>query len=137
MDQTFPLRRREIVEEGPPVKTLKERWPALFTERQVFAEFNRIATTNLQNNFFDAMDRYTPRFVTIFKSKKGTVGETLAEFVQQIDLRDADSDEAWAQASAGVLTVISEDVPLCPNHLHLDAVSTAIIVEGGLAVGAR
>ncbi|KAL6476971.1 hypothetical protein MHYP_G00154700 [Metynnis hypsauchen] len=87
MDQTFPLRRREIVEEGPPVKTLKERWPALFTERQVFAEFNRIATTNLQNNFFDAMDRYTPRFVTIFKSKKGTVGETLAEFVQQIDLR--------------------------------------------------
>ncbi|KAL6471543.1 hypothetical protein MHYP_G00201930 [Metynnis hypsauchen] len=130
MDQTFPLRRREIVEEGPPVKTLKERWPALFTERQVFAEFNRIATTNLQNNFFDAMDRYTPRFVTIFKSEKGTVGETLAEFVQQIDLRDADSDEAWAQASAGVLTVISEDVPLCPNHLHLDAVSTAIIVEG-------
>ncbi|KAL6457295.1 hypothetical protein MHYP_G00342580 [Metynnis hypsauchen] len=134
MDQTFPLRRREIVEEGPPVKTLKERWPALFTERQVFAEFNRIATTNLQNNFFDAMDRYTPRFVTIFKSKKGTVGETLAEFVQQIDLRDADSDEAWAQASAGVLTVISEDVPLCPNHLHLDAVSTAIIVEGGIVM---
>ncbi|KAL6491376.1 hypothetical protein MHYP_G00017210 [Metynnis hypsauchen] len=132
MDQTFPLRRWEIVEEGPPVKTLKERWPALFTERQVFAEFNRIATTNLQNNFFDAMDHYTPRFVTIFKSKKGTVGETLAEFVQQIDLRDADRDEACAQASAGVLTVISEDVPLCPNHLHLDAVSTAIIVEGGL-----
>ncbi|KAL6455126.1 hypothetical protein MHYP_G00364330 [Metynnis hypsauchen] len=130
MDQTFPLRRWEIVEEGPPVKTLKERWPALFTERQVFAEFNRIATTNLQNNFFDAMDHYTPRFVTIFKSKKGTVGETLAEFVQQIDLRDADRDEACAQASAGVLTVISEDVPLCPNHLHLDAVSTAIIVEG-------
>ncbi|KAL6471286.1 hypothetical protein MHYP_G00199360 [Metynnis hypsauchen] len=164
MDQTFPLQRREIVEEGPPVKTLKERWPALFTERQVFAEFNRIATTNLQNNFFDAMDRYTPRFVTIFKSKKGTVGETLAEFVQQIDLReqdvtamrtlvlrglpvllgddpsnfyntcfDADSDEAWAQVSVGVLTVISEDVPLCPNHLHLDAVSTAIIVQGACA----
>lgn len=35
MNQTFPLRRREIVEAEPPVKTLKERWPALFTERQV------------------------------------------------------------------------------------------------------
>lgn len=35
MDQTFPLRRREIVETEPPVKTLKERWPALFSERQV------------------------------------------------------------------------------------------------------
>lgn len=38
MDQTFPMRRREIVEAGPPVKTLKERWPALFTERQVSTE---------------------------------------------------------------------------------------------------
>lgn len=35
MDQTFSLRRREIVEDGPPVKILRERWPALFTERQV------------------------------------------------------------------------------------------------------
>ncbi|KAG7481543.1 hypothetical protein MATL_G00068030 [Megalops atlanticus] len=161
MDQTFSLRRREIVEAGPPVKTLKERWPALFTERQVFAEFNRIATTNLQNYFFDAVDRYTLCFVTIFKSKKGRVGETLAEFVQQIDsgkpdvtamrtlvlrglpvlLGDdpsnfyntcfaSDSDEAWAQVSVGVLTVINEDGPLSPNHLHLDPVSTAIIVEG-------
>ncbi|XP_062849580.1 uncharacterized protein LOC134311859 [Trichomycterus rosablanca] len=165
MDQTFPPRRREIVEDRPPVKTLKERWPALFTERQVFAEFNRIATTNLQNNFFDGLDHYTPRFVTIFKSKKGTVGETLAEFVQQTDLRkldvtamrtlvlqglpvllgddpsnfyntcfDSDSNEAWAQVSVGVLTVISEDVPLSPNRLHLDPVSTAIIVEGGVVM---
>ncbi|XP_039676775.1 uncharacterized protein LOC120571757 [Perca fluviatilis] len=143
MDQTFPLRRREIVEAEPPVKTLKERWPALFTERQVFAEFNRIATTNLENDFFGAVDRYTPRFVTIFKSKKGSVGEKLAEIVQQIDSRkpdvtavrtlvlqgipvllgddpsnfyntsfDSDSDEAWDQVSVGLLTVISEDVPL-------------------------
>lgn len=51
----------------------------------MFAEFNRIATTNLHNDFFDAVDRYTPRFVTIFKSKKGSVGETLAKIVQQID----------------------------------------------------
>ncbi|KAM9852577.1 LOW QUALITY PROTEIN: triple functional domain protein-like [Aulostomus maculatus] len=84
MDQTFSLRRREIVEDGPPVKILKERWPALFTERQVFAEFNRIATTNLQNEYYDALDRYTSRLVTIFKSKKGSIEETLAEFVQQI-----------------------------------------------------
>ncbi|XP_058258212.1 uncharacterized protein LOC131361347 [Hemibagrus wyckioides] len=85
MDQTVPLRRREIVETEPPVKTLKERWPALFSERQVYAEFNRIATINLENDFFDALDHFTPRFVSIFKSKKGSVGEKLAEIVQQID----------------------------------------------------
>lgn len=35
MDQTFPLRRREIVTKKPAVKNMVERWPALFTERQV------------------------------------------------------------------------------------------------------
>lgn len=36
MDQTFSLRRKEIVEEQPPVKRMMERWPALFTESQVW-----------------------------------------------------------------------------------------------------
>lgn len=35
MDQMFSVRRREIVEAETPVTTLLERWPALFTERQV------------------------------------------------------------------------------------------------------
>uniref|UniRef100_G3NY77 Uncharacterized protein n=1 Tax=Gasterosteus aculeatus TaxID=69293 RepID=G3NY77_GASAC len=119
-----------------------------------FAEFNRIATTNLQNDVFDALYPYTSRFL---KSKKGGVGETMSELVQQIDSRksdvtamhtlvlrglsvllgddpsnlyhtcfDCDHDDAWA--SVGVLTVIGEDVLLSPNRLHLDAASTAIIV---------
>ncbi len=50
---------------------------------KVFAEFNRITTTNLASDFFDAVDRCT--LVTIFKSKKGNVGERLSEMVQQID----------------------------------------------------
>lgn len=35
MSATFALRRKEIVEEEPPVAEMKMRWPALFTERQV------------------------------------------------------------------------------------------------------
>lgn len=35
MDQTFPLRRREIVTQEPDVQSMVERWPALFTETQV------------------------------------------------------------------------------------------------------
>ncbi|KAF7647224.1 hypothetical protein LDENG_00175790, partial [Lucifuga dentata] len=63
-----------------------ERWPALFTERQVFAEFNRIASKNLEGDFFEALDQYTPRFIKLFKSKKGTVGQKLTELMQQINL---------------------------------------------------
>lgn len=40
MDQTFPLRRKEIVETEPLVKTTLERWPALFTEREVRIAFS-------------------------------------------------------------------------------------------------
>lgn len=35
MDQTFALRRREIVVDEPPVAEMKKRWPALFRETQV------------------------------------------------------------------------------------------------------
>lgn len=35
MSSTYSLRRREVVEEEPPVSQMKVRWPALFTERQV------------------------------------------------------------------------------------------------------
>ncbi|XP_051947140.1 uncharacterized protein LOC127618613 isoform X2 [Xyrauchen texanus] len=128
-------------------------------------KFNRIATTNLENDFYDVLDQHTPRFVSIFKSKKGNVGETLAELVQQIDSQKkdvtalrtlvlrglpvllgddpskfyntclaGDSDEAWAEVSVGVLTVISEDEPGVPNDLHLDPVSTAIIIEGHIVM---
>ena len=35
MTQTFSLRRKEIVDDEPPVAEIKARWPALFYERQV------------------------------------------------------------------------------------------------------
>lgn len=40
MNNTFPLRRKEIVEDEPLVAEVKERWPALFSERQVKGFFS-------------------------------------------------------------------------------------------------
>ncbi|KAI5087027.1 hypothetical protein C0J45_24429, partial [Silurus meridionalis] len=121
------------------------------------AEFNRIATTNLENVVFDALDCFTPRFVHIFKSKKGSVGEKIAEIVQQVDSGvsllkglpillgddpsnfyntafDLNDDEGWAQVTVGLLTVISKDAPVFPSHLHLNPLSAAIILEGGIVM---
>ncbi|XP_047657947.1 uncharacterized protein LOC125139090 isoform X2 [Tachysurus fulvidraco] len=61
-----------------------ERWPALFTERQVFAEFNRITSKNLEGDFFEALDQYAPRFIELFKTKKGTVGQKLRGLMQHM-----------------------------------------------------
>jgi len=35
MQQTFALRREEIVNSGPPIVEVVARWPALFCEAQV------------------------------------------------------------------------------------------------------
>lgn len=37
MESTFALRRKEIVDLEPPVSAIEDRWPALFSERQVIA----------------------------------------------------------------------------------------------------
>lgn len=54
---------------------------------KVFAEFTRVASKDLEQDFFESLDRYTPRFLEIFKSKKGIVGKTLAEILAQVETR--------------------------------------------------
>ncbi|XP_048835194.1 uncharacterized protein LOC125710059 isoform X1 [Brienomyrus brachyistius] len=109
MEQTFPVRRREIVETGSPVQTVMERWPALFTEKQVYAEFNRIATTNLRTDFFDALDRYTPRLITILKSKRGNVGQTLTELLKQINVGKPDVTAMRSLVLKGLPVLLGDD----------------------------
>ncbi|XP_068566737.1 sterile alpha motif domain-containing protein 3-like [Cebidichthys violaceus] len=84
MDSTFALRRKELVNLEPPVKDTVERWPALFTESQILEEFCRLSSKNLQAEFFKELDKYTPRFLEIFKSKGGSVGQKLQEYLQQV-----------------------------------------------------
>lgn len=95
--------------------TLKESWPALFSGRQVYAEFNRIATTNLENDFFDALDHFTPRFVNIFKTKKGSVGEKLAEIVQQIDSGKPDVTALRTLVLRGLPIILGDD----PSNFYI------------------
>ncbi|XP_040889361.1 uncharacterized protein LOC121178924 [Toxotes jaculatrix] len=90
MSQTFSLRRKEIVEEQPSVKQMLERWPALFRKQQVFAEFTRVASRDLEQDFFESLDRHTPRFLEIFKAKKGIIGNTLSEILVQVENRTND-----------------------------------------------
>lgn len=37
MGSTFALRRKEIVDDQPPVSEVAEKWPALLSERQVIS----------------------------------------------------------------------------------------------------
>ncbi|XP_024245938.1 uncharacterized protein LOC112225993 [Oncorhynchus tshawytscha] len=71
MQKTFALRRQEIVQSSPTVEHLRTRWPALFLEAQVHAEFQRITNQSLQQTFYSALDHHTPRLLTLFREEEG------------------------------------------------------------------
>ncbi|XP_041482320.1 uncharacterized protein LOC121429408 [Lytechinus variegatus] len=85
MAKTFPLRRKEIVGDRPLVSTLKERWPGLFGESQIKAEFMRITTKPLSATFFRKFDNISHRLISICRSKGGALGKKLQEIMQPLE----------------------------------------------------
>ncbi|XP_051243011.1 uncharacterized protein LOC127355816 [Dicentrarchus labrax] len=76
MCNTFPLRRKEVVEDEPLVAQVKERWPALFRDQQIEAEFVCLTSVDLKSSFFTGLDQYLARFLELYKAKSGIVGLT-------------------------------------------------------------
>ncbi|XP_048011410.1 sterile alpha motif domain-containing protein 3-like [Megalobrama amblycephala] len=152
MDMTFALRRKEVVNEKPHISQMILRWPALFTESQVYYEFNRVVGKNLRESFFDALDRYSPNLMDIFRKKKGLAGQLLAELLRKTktteptDVRslclrglpvilgddpstffktcsDITDEDSFQQIPVGILCVDAETPQLNPSQV-------AIILEG-------
>ncbi|KAJ8286987.1 hypothetical protein GJAV_G00045700 [Gymnothorax javanicus] len=107
MDQTFSLRRKEIVEEQPPVRRMMKRWPALFTESQVFAEFYRVASKNLKKDLYEALDHHTTGLIDLFQSRKGVVGQSLDRLLQPINTQVSVSDSSSLPLYDSVLACFS------------------------------
>lgn len=157
MEKTFALRRREIVEDQPPVKVMLERWPGLFTETQVFAEFQRVASRDLRRDFYDSLDKFSPRLLDIMRKKNGATGLEINRLLQQTNaqalsinsqrtavlqclpaylgddyksfmLRCTDSeDRDFSEVPVAILSVLTEDSPPELNSL-------AIILEGNIVL---
>ncbi|KAF7641323.1 hypothetical protein LDENG_00285060, partial [Lucifuga dentata] len=68
MTVTFSQRRKEITGDEPLVSVVMDRWPALFSERQIGAEFSRIVTTDLLHSFLDGLDALVPSLLEMFKA---------------------------------------------------------------------
>ncbi|CAL8283891.1 unnamed protein product [Boreogadus saida] len=54
-------RRKQIVEDEPPVADVRARWPALFSERQIEAEFARLTSVDLKGSLLAGLDKYLLR----------------------------------------------------------------------------
>ncbi|GAA6080174.1 uncharacterized protein LOC113107518 [Tachysurus ichikawai] len=73
MSKTFSLRRHEIINLCPTVQAMKDRWPALFDPFQINAEFQRTTTVLPEPKFMSALDRHTPKLLTLFRAKGGAL----------------------------------------------------------------
>ncbi|KAL6488716.1 hypothetical protein MHYP_G00024570 [Metynnis hypsauchen] len=88
MDVTLSLRRKEVVQDKPPVIQMLQRWPALFVENQVYQEFNRVVGKNLKQEFYDSLDRHCPALVDVMKSKRGLKRQLLDALLRQAQTSD-------------------------------------------------
>ncbi|XP_078029677.1 uncharacterized protein LOC144466491 [Epinephelus lanceolatus] len=85
MAKTFALRRQEIVEKQPRVEELQERWPAMFQEEEINAEFLRITTVPLQARFLASLDKQSSQLLQVIRRKGGAVGEKTRDILKPLD----------------------------------------------------
>ncbi|XP_063752958.1 uncharacterized protein LOC134873357 [Eleginops maclovinus] len=90
MTSTFSLRRKEIVEDEPLVSDIKDRWPSLFSERQIEAELARLTTVDLKGCLFAGLDKYLQRFIDIYRAKPGVV-----ELKKLLTTLDGECSNQW------------------------------------------
>lgn len=89
MAQTFPHRRQEILQDMPGfIADFKSRWPALFSPREIHAEFQRITTVPLTSTFMAQLDDNATKLTKGFRNKGGTSGWKITEIMVAIDEND-------------------------------------------------
>ncbi len=49
----------------------------------VCLEFSRVVGKSLRQDFYEALDRHSPRLIEIFKAKRGLTGQVLADLMRQ------------------------------------------------------
>ncbi|XP_059188275.1 uncharacterized protein LOC131971024 [Centropristis striata] len=89
MEKTFAHRRYEVVQSMPFIAEFKSRWPALFTEHEVSAEFMRITTIPLIPKFMSQLDHYYDKLTRVLRKKGGAAGRRITDIIAVIDQNDS------------------------------------------------
>nr|XP_046254936.1 uncharacterized protein LOC124064477 [Scatophagus argus] len=56
----------------------------------VFAKFYRVASKNLKQDFYEALDHHASRLIELFKTRKGVAGQSLDRLLQPINTQTND-----------------------------------------------
>ncbi|XP_030221873.1 uncharacterized protein LOC115550731 [Gadus morhua] len=90
MELRFPLRRREVVEVQPMVSEVQQRWPALFSCEEISEEFRRITSKDLLETFNASLDKYVPRLLRLYRTRKGALGQQMEDILDKLDEQTSD-----------------------------------------------
>ncbi|XP_051804017.1 uncharacterized protein LOC127533931 [Acanthochromis polyacanthus] len=124
MVATFSLRRKEIVGDQPHITELISRWPALFHERQVRAEFKRIVTTDLLETFLDGLDDLVPRLLELYKAGTKSGKKQSLKAILDCLAKDETNERRRAAVLLGLPHYISGEDPsniirMCDAHVGI------------------
>ncbi|KAL7873971.1 hypothetical protein SRHO_G00049410 [Serrasalmus rhombeus] len=126
MEMTFSLRRKEIVADQPLVSTVKQRWPGLFIEEQVYAKFQRIDCIDLKSTFLTSLDNHTRGFLKMYRAKANQGrGSDLEVLLEKLDSQDTEAlEDHTKNMKMGILEVVKESAD--PSR---SLVNVAVVLE--------
>ncbi|KAI3375435.1 hypothetical protein L3Q82_021918 [Scortum barcoo] len=88
MARTFAYRQQEVVNQEPMIQDFMERWSALFREKEINAEFQRLVALPLEQTFLAQIDKYSDQLIHIIQAKGGATREKTANIIQTLDQAD-------------------------------------------------
>lgn len=106
------------------------RWHEIRRCGNVCMEFTRITDKNLQQEFYENLDRHSSRFMDLFKTKRGTPGQHL-KFLQKIE--SDQPTEVWTLVLQGLTIMLgNEDSSFFKSCLVSDHCNTILDVPMGI-----
>ncbi|XP_038553310.1 uncharacterized protein LOC119886565 isoform X1 [Micropterus salmoides] len=75
--------------------------------KEVFMEFSRIVGKNLKQEFYESIDRHSPRLLELFQSKRGNVGQLLTQISQQTNTTEPTT--IWTQVLRGLPIILGDN----------------------------
>uniref|UniRef100_A0A9J7ZUW5 Uncharacterized protein n=1 Tax=Cyprinus carpio carpio TaxID=630221 RepID=A0A9J7ZUW5_CYPCA len=120
MQETFSLRRKEVVEIQPLVEEIRERWPALFLKDEICMEFFRISNVDLLEKFNMSLEKYTTPLLKLYRKRTDAFGEEMKTLLDKLDEQVSDITTHRKITALKGLPIFLREKPACFLKMCLD-----------------
>ncbi|RXN05333.1 hypothetical protein ROHU_033478 [Labeo rohita] len=130
MQETFSLRRKEVVEIQPLVQEIRERWPALFLKDEICMEFFRISNVDLLGKFNASLDKYTTPLLKLYRKRTDAFGEEMKSLLDKLDEQVSDITTHRKKTALEGLPLFLRENPASLLNMCLDTDALSCSTKG-------